>query len=136
MKFKGITRTEAPMGSRLPTVHVSCYHLGLLPIIILITGVFYSFVSATHPASNRILNTAASGRLGRLRILFRLLCHPPHVRILLSFTLAGNILKGTRIIPLSGLPIDQFIAFVDANPERKRKPLKGIIWWFRGFWPD
>jgi amino acid transporter len=44
--------------------------------------------------------------------------------------------KKTAIVPLSEVPVGQFIDVADANPEPERTPTKGFWSWFGRFWWD
>lgn len=44
--------------------------------------------------------------------------------------------KKTKIVPLGEVPVGQFIAIAEANPEPEPKPTKGALGWIGRFWWD
>lgn len=49
---------------------------------------------------------------------------------------AYKFIKKTRIVPLSEVPVGQWIALADANPEPPATPKTGWKGWFAKFWWD
>lgn len=52
------------------------------------------------------------------------------------FYFGYKLVKRTKIVPLTEMPIGQFIAIADANPEPEAQVKKGPAGWFARFWWD
>jgi amino acid transporter len=58
------------------------------------------------------------------------------IPFMIIFYFGYKFIKKTRIIPLSEVPVGQWIALADANPETPPSPKTGWKGWFAKFWWD
>ncbi|CAD6584483.1 MAG: hypothetical protein TREMPRED_003848 [Tremellales sp. Tagirdzhanova-0007] len=84
---------------------------------ILLTGGFYVFVSGNWSVSDFFSNYFT-------------------IPLWLGLYLGWKIIFKTKIVPLDQVPLGNFIAIAEANPEPPLHKKKGIVGWFGRFWWD
>ena len=58
------------------------------------------------------------------------------IPFMIIFYFGYKIIKRSKIIPLMDLPVGQFIALAEANPEPEPTPRHGPLSWLAKFWWD
>ncbi|WWC72409.1 uncharacterized protein I206_106371 [Kwoniella pini CBS 10737] len=115
MKAQGIAQTKLPWSAPLQP-YISHYTIWG-SFIVLITGGFYSFLPGNWDVSDFFSSYFS-------------------VIFMIVFYFGYKLVKKTKIVPLTEIPVGQFIAIADANPEEEAKPAKGPWSWFAKFWWD
>ena len=55
---------------------------------------------------------------------------------MIIFYFGYKIIRRSRIVPLSEVPVGQFVLLAEANPEPEPTPRKGPLKWLAKFWWD
>ena len=136
IRVRGAMRVQGIDPSRLPYSAPFQPYLGHIALwgslLVLLTGGFYSFVSDSRLAREAAADPQLPGNWAISDFFSSYFAIPFMVITYFGYKFFGK----TRIVPLSEVPVGQWIALADANPEPPATPKTGWKGWFARFWWD
>ena len=104
--------------------------------IILLTGGFYVFVSPILPLLPACADHMTCQKVSGNWDVSDFFSNYFTIPLWIGLYLGWKIVFKTKIIPLDKVPVANFIAIADANPEPPLQKKKGFVGWFGRFWWD